>query len=360
MLDVQLKHLFRYHAVLLVILIMLIAASRAVGIKMMDSADYKTYMSAETEEKFNEMLESTDGKSLEECAEYLERKREQSFMNQNNKAELDAVIRYQSELQNCFDVRGWRNYCRYGKGIVSLNMPEDLMSKPQKYRGFEVPQVVNGDPFSKYVYLSTFSVMPLLVMLLVGVMSADGHEKGVFRQVDISAELKVYYKSRELLMICLVIILWAADQISLMMISGVLERPEYSKAAVQSILGFGNSAFRAKISQVIVWTAAKELLCGLLCYNIFTLLARHLCSMKKYMIACTAMISVMSAAAVYISELAPYMFAGITDTNTVLYRLGYISRLDASEAPVVIIGMTSVLGGLCQWRYQALKEIMRS
>ena len=43
--------------------------------------------------------------------------------------------------------------------------------------------------------------MPLLVMLPVGVMSADGHEKGVFRQVDISAELKGYYKSRELLMV---------------------------------------------------------------------------------------------------------------------------------------------------------------
>ena len=358
MFDIQLKHLFRYHLILLLILILFIALSRVIGIKMMNSEKYKNYMSAETEEIFNEMVESTEGMTLEECAEYIERRQEQSFMKQDNKAELDAIMRYQTELQYCFDVRGWRNYCRYGKGIVSLNMPADLRSNSQKYSGFEVPQVVNSDPFSRYIYLSTFSAAPLLIMLLVGAMSADGHEKGIFKQVDISAELKAYYKSKELLMVILVLFICITDQLSLMIISGILERPEYSKAAFQSILGFGSSAFRARISQVIVWTSAKEIISGLLCYNIFTMLARHLCSMKKYIIACSAIISVMSAAAIYIPEFAPYMFAGITDTNNVLYRLGYINRMDASEAPVVIIGMASVLAGLWQWRYQSLKEIM--
>lgn len=358
MLDIQMKHLFRYHAVLLVVLLSLIAASRAVGIKMMNSAAYSSYMSAETAEKFNELVKDTEDMTLEECAEYIDGEQTEALIKKGGSAKLDAINRYKMQLQNCFEVRGFRSYCRTGKGIVSLNMPPDLKINSQKYRGMEIPQVVNGDPFSKYLYLSTFSVMPFIIMLLVGVMSADGHEKGIYRQIDISAELKAFYKSREVLMIGLVVLICLADQLSLMMISGVLERPEYRTAAVQSVFGFGGSAFRARISQVIIWTAVKELLSGLLCYNIFTLTARHLCSMKKYIIACTAVISVMSVAAVYIPELAPYMFAGITDTNTVLYHLSYINRMDASEAPVVIIIMLSALAGLWQWRYQSLREIV--
>lgn len=350
MLELQVKQLFKYHIVLISVIIAIIALSRVVGITLMKNDRFSQYMSPNTAVEFDKLLDSTSDMTLEECAEYIERKQTEAIINGEDKAVTEAITRYNTELQRCFAVRGYRNYSRYGKGIVSLNIPSDLKAAPEKYRGYAVPRVVNSDAFSRYIFLSSFSIMPIIVMLITAVLSADGLEKGVFKQTNISAEAKAFYRAKEIMTVVFICIIYIADQLSVMLLSGVFERPEYRTSSVQGIVGFGTSAFRGTISQVIMWVFIRGLLSMLLCYNIFELIAKALSSLKKYIIVCTSLTALLSVSAAYMPALSPYMFCGITKISDVLYDLDYVKSLDASEGLIVIISMCSLLGGLFVWR----------
>ena len=350
MLKVQTERLFKYHKVMILVLIIMIAASRLVADRVMKSESVSPYKSDAVSERFDELLEQSEGMTLEECAQFIETRQLSSLKGGAEQDEITAVMLYRSELQKCFEVRGYRNYCLYGKGIVSIDIPKDINTNNEKYAGFAVPKVVNSDAFMKYLYMSSFSLIPVIILLLTAVLRADSYEKGVERQIMLSAERAGFHRVREWIMISVIALVCAAEQLSLLIMSGALGRNEYSSAPLQSVTGFTTSAFRGTITQFIVFIIARQLLSAVLCYQVFAILAQKLCSVKRYILAAFGITALMSLASYYIPELSPYMFASIGKTENMAYSLDYISIIDGSEAPLVIILMSSVICGLIIWR----------
>lgn len=349
MFSMQLRNTFRYHLPVLIFVLLAIAASRLIGLRSIQSETYSPYMTTEVSTRFDDLLRQSEGMTLEERAHFITEQQSAAFLSATDQNEINAVMRYQSELQHCFEVRGYRNYGLYGKGIVSMDIPQDIKNS-RKYSGFAVPEVVNPDPFKKYLYLSSFSILPVIVMLLTAVLQADSYEKGVERQICLSAERAAFSRRRELIMILLITLICAAEQLSLLIISGAFFRAEYTTASLQSVTGFGSLSFRGTIVQVCVFTTVRQLLGALLCYELFALLAEKLCSVKKYILSALGAVALMSLAAFYIPELSPYMFAAVGKTENILRSLDYISLIDGSEAPVAIVLLSSLTGALAAVR----------
>ena len=344
--KLQLGQILKYHWASLLAALLLMALSRGAGMFLMGSRSFSPYLSPEAEEIFIELMEDSRDLTLEQSAAFLLDRQQQAFINGFDQPRQDALMRYQSCLQNCFEVRGYRSYARTGRGLVSLNFAEDIRTAPEKYRGFGLPSLADGDPFEKYLYLSGYSLMPIVIMLLTGTLTADGSQRGVFRQVELSAGSRGFYRGKRLIMTGLTVLLWALEELSLLIMTGALARTEYRSATLQSLPGWGTSAFRGSISQAMVFLSVRHLLCGLMCLELFTLLGMRLASVKKFILWCSGLIAVMSLAGHYVPALGPYMFAGLIPSGELLSQVSYIGPIDGSEAPAVIICFSALLGGL--------------
>ncbi len=311
------------------------------------------YMTEKETEYYTQLLENTDGMSLEERYEYIFNYRIQSYQNINEEMN-NAISRYEDKLRYCYILNGVINYTKTGKGLVDAYMPSDLSENSRLYASLDKPTVINDEPFLKFLDLQSWNIMPILVLLITGVFIADSYEKRLHLVINVSRESKRFYRSRETVMAGFIFLIYSINFAADLLLSGYLSAG-YLNAAIQSVTYFIFSHINLTVGKTIVWLYVTQLLSLYICYSIFVLIARTVCSMKKYITASAAIIIIMSAFSIYLPDAAPYMFAAICDKKVLLSSISYIQIMDASEIVTVLFVYFMILAGVSAWRFTGYK-----
>lgn len=186
MYSYQTSRLLKKFWMLFVIVIIFSASAKFTVYRSFDSSNNLTYMNKETAEIYNELIENSADKTLDQCDEYITDYELRSYAGGYNDNITAAVNKYKTELRSCFMVESLRSYARTGKGLTDANIPSDLVKNSRLYAAFSTPQVINDEPFLKFLELQAVDIMPIFVLLLVGVFVADSYEKRMDRQIKIS------------------------------------------------------------------------------------------------------------------------------------------------------------------------------
>lgn len=346
----QLKRLFSKYLLVILICVFAMAAVKAVVVISMNNVEIMSYLTKSQTEHYNGLLEESSGMSLAERAEYIYNYSLESSQN-NNADVLAAISKYNYRLDDCFVVEGVINYSKTGSGLVSAEIPLDLLENAQLYASLDQPEVINDEPFLKLLELQSWSIVPIVIMLVVGVFIADSYEKGIHLVINISKQAKKFYRSRELILAGFIFLLHGINFSADLLISGFDLSAEYMNATVQSVNFFGFSHINLTIGQVTGWLYVTSLLSVYICYGIFLLTARKARSMKIYITVCAGVIIIMSAFAIYLPNSAPYVFAAITDKNVMLRCIDYIPFIGASEIVTVLAVYLLILAGISAWRF---------
>lgn len=253
-------------------------------------------------------------------------------------------------------VESIRSYARTGRGLTDANIPTDLVKNSRLYAAFPTPQVINDEPFLKFLELRAVDIMPIFVLLLVGVFVADSYEKRMDQQIKISKNSAGFFKSREIILSAAIFIMFMLSFFTDLILSGTLQQSEYSTAPLQSVWEFDLSPVMLTVRGTIIWLCVTRLMSFFATYSIFVLVAKQVRSVKKYVMLTSGLIAVMSAAAHYVGALSPYMFAAVTSVNGQLNNLDYMRAFDCSEAVAVFIYLAAILSGLTAWRYSGYYE----
>lgn len=356
MYSYQTSRLLKKFWMLFVIVIIFSASVKFAVYRSFDSSNNLTYMNKETAEIYNELIENSADKTLDQCDEYITDYELRSYAGGYNDNITAAVNKYKTELRSCFMVESIRSYARTGKGLTDANIPSDLVKNSRLYAAFSTPQVINDEPFLKFLELQAVDIMPIFVLLLVGVFVADSYEKRMDRQIKISKNSAAFFKSREIILSAAIFIMFTLGFFADLILSGTLQQSEYSTAPLQSVWEFDLSPVMLTVRGTIIWLCVTRLMSFFATYSIFVLVAKQVCSVKKYVMLTSGLIAIMSAAAHYLGTFSPYMFAAVTSVNGRLQNLDYIRTFDCSEAVAVLIYLATILGGLSAWRYSGYYE----
>lgn len=356
MYSYQTSRLLKKFWLLFVIVIIFSALAKFVVYWSFNSSNNLTYMNKEAAEIYNELIENSADKSLDQCDEYITEYEMRSYAGGYNDNITAAVNKYKTELRSCFTVESIRSYARTGRGLTDANIPTDLVKNSRLYAAFPTPQVINDEPFLKFLELRAVDIMPIFVLLLVGVFVADSYEKRMDQQIRISKNSTVFFKSREIILSLAIFIIFTLTFFADLILSGTLQQSEYSTAPLQSVWEFDLSPVMLTVRGTIIWLYVTRLMSIFITYGIFVLLAKQVCSVKKYVMLTSGLIAVMSAAAHYVGAISPYMFAVVTSVNGQLNNLDYMRTFDCSEAVSVFTYLAAILGGLSAWRYSGYYE----
>lgn len=356
MYSYQTSRLIKKFWLLFVIVIIFSASVKFAVYRSFDSSNNLTYMNKETAEIYNELIENSADKTLEQCDEYITEYEMRSYASGYNNNITAAVNKYKTELRSCFMVESIRSYARTGKGLTDANIPTDLVKNSRLYAAFPTPQVINDEPFLKFLELQAVDIMPIFVLLLVGVFVADSYEKRMDRQIKISKNSAAFFKSREIILSVAIFIMFTLSFFADLIISGTLHQSKYSTSSLQSVWQFDLAPLMLTVRGTIIWLYVTRLMSLFITYGIFVLVAKQVRSVKKYVMLTSGLIAVMSAAAHYVGALSPYMFAAVTSVNGQLNNLDYMRAFDCSEAVAVFIYLAAILSGLTAWRYSGYYE----
>lgn len=356
MYSYQTSRLLKKFWLLFVIVIIISALAKFVVYRSFDSSNNLTYMNKEAAEIYDGLIENSADKSLEQCDEFITDYELRSYAGGYNDNIAATVNKYKTELRSCFMVESIRSYARTGRGLTDANIPTDLVKNSRLYAAFPTPQVINDEPFLKFLELQAVDIMPIFVLLLVGVFVADSYEKRMDQQIKISKTAVVFFKSREIVLSLAIFIMITLSFFADLILSGTLQQSEYSTAPLQSVWEFDLSPVMLTVRGTIIWLYVTRLMSIFITYGIFVLLAKQVCSVKKYVMLTSGLIAVMSAAAHYVGAISPYMFAAVTSVNGQLNNLDYMRTFDCSEAVSVFIYLAAILGGLSAWRYSGYYE----
>ncbi len=356
MYSYQTSRLLKKFWLLFVIVIIFSALAKFVVYRSFDSSNNLTYMNKGTAEIYNELIENSADKSLEQCDEFITDYELRSYAGGYNDNITAAVNKYKTELRSCFMIESIRSYARTGRGLTDANIPTNLVKNSRLYAAFPTPQVINDEPFLKFLELRAVDIMPIFVLLLVGVFVADSYEKRMDQQIRISKNSTVFFKSREIILSLAIFIIFTLSFFADLILSGTLQQSEYSTAPLQSVWEFDLSPVMLTVRGTIIWLFVTRLMSIFITYGIFVLLAKQVCSVKKYVMLTSGLIAVMSAAAHYVGAISPYMFAVVTSVNGQLNNLDYMRTFDCSEAVSVFTYLAAILGGLSAWRYSGYYE----
>ena len=333
MYSYQTSRLIKKFWLLFVIVIIFSASAKFTVYRSFVSSNNLTYMNKETAEIYNELIENSADKTLEQCDEYITEYEMRSYASGYNGNITAAVNKYKTELRSCFMVESIRSYARTGRGLTDANIPTDLVKNSRLYAAFPTPQVINDEPFLKFLELQAVDIMPIFVLLLVGVFVADSYEKRMDRQIKISKNSAAFFKSRE------IILMFTLSFFADLIISGTLHQSEYSTSSLQSVWQFDLAPLMLTVRGTIIWLYVTRLMSLFITYGIFVLVAKQVRS-----------------AAHYVGALSPYMFAAVTSVNGQLNNLDYMRAFDCSEAVAVFIYLAAILSGLTAWRYSGYYE----
>ena len=356
MYSYQTSRLLKKFWMLFVIVIIFSASAKFTVYRSFDSSNNLTYMNKETAEIYNELIDNSADKTLDQCDEYITEYEMRSYAGGYNNNITAAVNKYKTELRSCFMVESIRSYARTGKGLTDANIPSDLVKNSRLYAAFPTPQVINDEPFLKFLELQAVDIMPIFVLLLVGVFVADSYEKRMDQQIRISKNSSAFFKSREIILSAAIFIMFTLSFFADLILSGTLQQSEYSTAPLQSVWEFDLSPVMLTVRGTIIWLCVTRLMSFFATYSIFVLVAKQVCSVKKYVMLTSGLIAIMSAAAHYLGTFSPYMFAAVTSVNGRVQSLDYIRTFDCSEAVAVLIYLATILGGLSAWRYSGYYE----
>lgn len=356
MYSYQTSRLIKKFWLLFVIVIIFSASAKFTVYRSFVSSNNLTYMNKETAEIYNELIENSADKTLDQCDEYITDYELRSYAGGYNGNITAAVNKYKTELRSCFMVESIRSYARTGRGLTDANIPTDLVKNSRLYAAFPTPQVINDEPFLKFLELQAVDIMPIFVLLLVGVFVADSYEKRMDRQIKISKNSAAFFKSREIILSAAIFIMFTLSFFADLIISGTLHQSEYSTSSLQSVWQFDLAPLMLTVRGTIIWLYVTRLMSLFITYGIFVLVAKQVRSVKKYVMLTSGLIAVMSAAAHYMGALSPYMFAAVTSVNGQLNNLDYMRAFDCSEAVAVFIYLAAILSGLTAWRYSGYYE----
>lgn len=356
MYSYQTSRLIKKFWLLFVIVIIFSASVKFAVYRSFNASNNLVYMNKETAEIYNELIENSADKTLEQCDEYITEYEMRSYASGYNNNITAAVNKYKTELRSCFMVESIRSYARTGKGLTDANIPSDLVKNSRLYAAFPTPQVINDEPFLKFLELQAVDIMPIFVLLLVGVFVADSYEKRMDQQIRISKNSSAFFKSREIILSVAIFIMFTLSFFADLIISGTLHQSKYSTSSLQSVWQFDLAPLMLTVRGTIIWLYVTRLMSLFITYGIFVLVAKQVCSVKKYVMLTSGLIAVMSAAAHYVGALSPYMFAAVTSVNGQLNNLDYMRAFDCSEAVAVFIYLAAILSELTAWRYSGYYE----
>ena len=345
----QIKRLFTKYLFLILACILSAAAIKILTIYRWKNDIARNYMSEKETGYYTQLLESTSEMSLEQRSKYIYDHRIE--LSENTDEELDdAINRYEDKLRYCYIINGIINYAKTGKGLVDAYVPNDLNENSVLYASLEKPTVINDEPFLKFLDLQSRSIMPIIVLLITGVFIADSYEKRLHLMINISKCSKQFYKSRETVIVIFIFLIYSIDFIVDLLASGYLASYGYMNAAIQSVPYFIFSHIDLTVGETIRWLYIVQLISLYICYNIFVLISRAVCSIKKYITISAAVIIVMSAFSSYFPEAAPYMFASICDKKMLLSSISYIKMIEISEIITTPFVFLLILVGILTWR----------
>ena len=351
MYSYQTSRLIKKFWLLFVIVIIFSASAKFTVYRSFVSSNNLTYMNKETAEIYNELIENSADKTLDQCDEYITDYELRSYAGGYNGNITAAVNKYKTELRSCFMVESIRSYARTGRGLTDANIPTDLVKNSRLYAAFPTPQVIN-----EFLELQAVDIMPIFVLLLVGVFVADSYEKRMDQQIRISKNSSAFFKSREIILSVAIFIMFTLSFFADLILSGTLQQSEYSTAPLQSVWKFDLAPLMLTVRGTIIWLYVTRLMSLFITYGIFVLVAKQVRSVKKYVMLTSGLIAVMSAAAHYVGALSLYMFAAVTSVNGQLNNLDYMRAFDCSEAVAVFIYLAAILSGLTAWRYSGYYE----
>lgn len=281
MYSYQTSRLIKKFWLLFVIVIIFSASAKFTVYRSFNASNNLVYMNKETAEIYNELIENSADKTLEQCDEYITEYEMRSYASGYNNNITAAVNKYKTELRSCFMVESIRNYARTGRGLTDANIPTDLVKNSRLYAAFPTPQVINDEPFLKFLELQAVDIMPIFVLLLVGVFVADSYEKRMDQQIRISKNSSAFFKSREIILSVAIFIMFTLSFFADLILSGTLQQSEYSTSSLQSVWQFDLAPLMLTVRGTIIWLYVTRLMSLFITYGIFVLVAKQVRSVKN-------------------------------------------------------------------------------
>ncbi len=352
----QIKRLLiRFCGLIITIIIFMTAATFIKNYYLFNNVT-SFYYDSDTSDYLDELIQASEDLSLDERYEYIYDIQEQIFAKYeqdedytaaiasnegsiNNK--LEAVNQYIESLDNAYTVNGVIQYCKTGRGIVSANIPADLIKNQAFYASLDSPTVVNEQPFFIFLELFSTNLTPIYVILLIGFFSADGYEKQIDKIINISYNSNLFYRSREIVLSLAVFVIYTLNFVIDLLVSGAALQAEYINASIQSAIMFLPT--NSTIFEVIVWLFFLGLLHTFICYNLFIVLARKCRSIRLYLILSGSLVIICSVASTYFTDLSQYLFFGISNKTYMLMGLEYFNRISCCEMTISVLVSFTVL-----------------
>ena len=346
----QFSRLIKRYWVVAAVFPVLAFAVRFIVIKAYDNDKTRVKLDPKALSYLSEMIAESREMSRAEQFAFICDYEIQAFA-QNDRAAAEAANYYHSALDNCLKLDGVTEYSNSGEGIVSADIPPDLIENEKLYANMGKADIAYTDPYMLFLKLRTFALTDIFAVILVGLFVCASCENGLHKQIHIMKNRKLFLRSREITLTALLFIAYTFGFIADIILSGAHKTVGLFGATVQSDLNFLYSPIRLTFSGLTIWLYATGLMKLLITYSLLIICARSLCSVRKYLITAVSALTVFSAAAVYIPEVSPYLFCAVSDKMTELMYISYIKALDGSECVSVLLFCMALLGGLCAWRW---------
>lgn len=362
----QLNRLFRKNLLPVVIILVILIGGKFLTAKLF----YKDeYIKGEEKEFFDFYVKKNIGLSADEKLEYINGESERIIKilssipegegrSDSLIAENNAFSKYSSLLfSNVYILNGIQKYAETGKGLVSPYIPDDFYYTKDAYTDIREPDIINDHHFMLFLTLQSYSLIPVLILLLVGIFVADSYEKRIDLQASISAKNKDFFTSQEVVLSIFAGILMIINLLSDLIISGVLAHPYELTATLNSIPVFQFVPTDIALWQMAALMFSLEAIGGFICYHLFSIVAKYSRSTKKYMVTGLSVIVLATLISTVVPNQSAYFFTGISNRKNAIFGVKYLPSIGITNLYFPLAVGIVLLAVLITFRLVKFKKV---
>ena len=215
----------------------------------------------ESEELLDQWIAETEGMTPEECDIYVQEKNNLVMTDQRLGAKYVNAFRELSEThQNTEKLQEYINFARNGEGVLTSAIPYKFIENLDFYKDVTPASMINDNPLSRYLNSQSGSVLLILSVLMFAVFMGQHYEAEIHRLSGVMKHGAAYHRSIRLILIAISFVLFAANEIFDLYVSGMFDHSYIFSASLQSYKAYITVSMDITIGQAILMIIAVKAL----------------------------------------------------------------------------------------------------
>ena len=157
-------------------------------------------------------------------------------------------------------IRNLISFARNGQGVLSSKIPDDFENLQVFYRDLDVPSVINEQPLTRYFFLQSINIVPIIILLLCALIWGEHYEQGIYRATSSTLRGDCYHKTVDITLISLGVCFLTVNELFDLWYSGLLKYGYIWKCSVQSYNYFRYSQLQSSIGTVLLISFTSKLI----------------------------------------------------------------------------------------------------